>query len=76
MLKVMNCITGLIGKPGNGRSTRQDIITYVNRRPVESRTLYYALIEAYHTYIPKGRYPLAFIFLKMKPKDFAWHMDI
>jgi len=63
-------ITGLIGKPGNGRSTRQDIITYVNRRPVESRTLYYALIEAYHTYIPKGRYPLAFIFLKMKPKDF------
>lgn len=63
-------LTGLIGKPGAGRSTRQDMITYVNRRPVESRTLYYALIEAYHTYLPKGRYPLAFIFLKMKPQGF------
>jgi DNA mismatch repair protein MutL len=63
-------LTGLIGKPGAGRSTRQDMITYVNRRPVESRTLYYALIEAYHTYLPKGRYPLAFIFLKMKPQGY------
>ncbi len=63
-------LTGLIGKPGAGRSTRQDMITYVNRRPVESRTLYYALIEAYHTYLPKGRYPLAFIFLEMKPQGY------
>ena len=63
-------LTGLIGKPGAGRSTRQDMITYVNRRPVDSRTLYYALIEAYHTYLPKGRYPLAFIFLNMEPRGF------
>ena len=61
-------LTGLIGKPGAGRSTRQDMIAYVNQRPVDSRTLYYALIEAYHTYLPKGRYPLAFIFLKMNPQ--------
>ncbi len=60
-------LTGLIGKPGVGRATRHELVTYVNRRPVDSRTLKFSLIEAYHTYIPKGRYPLAFIFLEVEP---------
>ncbi len=60
-------LTGLIGKPGVGRATRHELVTYVNRRPVDSRLLNFALIEAYHTYIPKGRYPLAFVFLEMDP---------
>ncbi len=60
-------LTGLIGKPGVGRATRHELVTYVNRRPVDSRTLNFALIEAYHTYIPKGRYPLAFVFLEVDP---------
>ena len=60
-------IRGLIGKPGVGRSTRQELVTYVNQRLVDSRTLNLALIEAYHTYIPKGRYPIAFLFLNMDP---------
>ncbi|MGJ3241333.1 MAG: DNA mismatch repair endonuclease MutL [Opitutales bacterium] len=54
---------GLIGRPGVGRATRQEMHSFVNRRPVSSRTLDYALIEAYHTRIPKGRYPLAFLFV-------------
>lgn len=60
---------GLIGRPMvGGRATRADMNTFVNRRPVESRTLQYALIESYHTYIPKGRYPAAFLFLEMPPR--------
>jgi DNA mismatch repair protein MutL len=43
------------------------MITYVNRRPVDSRTLSYALIESYHDLLPKGRYPLAFLFLEIDP---------
>jgi DNA mismatch repair protein MutL len=39
----------------------------VNRRPVDSRTLSYALIESYHDSVPKGRYPLAFLFLDLDP---------
>lgn len=58
---------GLIGRPGVGRSTRQEMVIYVNRRPVESKTIYFSLIEAYHTYVPKGRYPLAFLFLQTNP---------
>ncbi len=59
---------GLIGKPGVGRATRQEIITFVNGRPVESKTLSYALIESYHTYLPKGRYPVVFLFLEIDPE--------
>lgn len=60
-------LTGLLGKPGVSRSTRQDLVTIVNGRPVDSRALTYALVEAYHTLIPKGRFPLAFLFLEIDP---------
>jgi len=58
---------GLIGRPGVGRATRHEMITFVNHRPVDSRTLSYALIESYHDAVPKGRYPLAFLFLDLDP---------
>jgi DNA mismatch repair protein MutL len=60
-------VTGLIGKPGASRATRHEMITYVNRRPVDTRTLAYALIESYQQHLPKGRYPLAFLFLEIDP---------
>jgi DNA mismatch repair protein MutL len=60
-------LRGLISRPAVGRATRHEMITYVNRRPVDSRTLSYALIESYHDLVPKGRYPLAFVFLELDP---------
>ena len=61
-------VSGLVAHPGKGRSTRAELFTFVNRRPVESRTLQYALIESYHTFIPKGRYPACFLFIEL-PSD-------
>jgi DNA mismatch repair protein MutL len=58
---------GLIGRPGLGRATRHELVTFVNARPVDSRTLTYALIESYHESVPKGRYPPAFVFLEIDP---------
>ncbi len=60
-------LSGLFGRPGAGRSTRHEMITFVNGRPVDSRTLNYALIESYHESLPKGRYPLAFVFFELDP---------
>ncbi len=60
-------ISGLIGRPGLGRATRHEMIVFVNARPVDSRTLNYALIESYHESLPKGRYPLAFVFFECDP---------
>jgi DNA mismatch repair protein MutL len=60
-------ITGKVSPPGHGRPTRQDIVTIVNGRPVESRTLLFALTEAYHPLIPRGKYPAAFLHIEIDP---------
>ena len=60
-------LSGLIGKPGVNRSTRHELLMFVNRRPVDSRTLNYALIESYATSLAKGRYPVAVLFLDLDP---------
>lgn len=60
-------LSGLIGRPGLGRGTRHEMIVFVNGRPVDSRTLNYALIESYHESLPKGRYPVAFLFFECDP---------
>lgn len=60
-------LNGLISKPGVARSSRHEMITFVNRRPVDSRTLAYALLESYQTLVPKGRFPVAFLFLDINP---------
>lgn len=58
-------VYGLVGAPGVGRSTRSEMITFINKRPVDSRLLNYALIESYHRYLPRGRYPMAFLFIDL-----------
>lgn len=60
-------LSGLISLPGRGRSTRHEMITVVNRRPVTSSTLNQALVESYHAFLPRGRYPIAFLFLDLDP---------
>lgn len=61
-------LSGLTAKPGVGRSTRRELVTLVNRRPVDSRTLSFAVLDAYQGRIQKGRYPPAFLFLDISPK--------
>lgn len=60
-------LTGLIGRPGAPRPTRHELVTFINGRPVDSRTVNYALIESYQEYMAKGRYPMAFVFLGIDP---------
>ncbi|MCS6243340.1 MAG: DNA mismatch repair endonuclease MutL [Opitutus sp.] len=60
-------LSGLIGRPGAGRSTRHEMITFINQRPVDTKAINYALIESYHESLPKGRYPLAFVFFEIDP---------
>ncbi len=59
---------GFIGKPNLSRSSRHEMLFFVNNRPVENKTLSYALVESYYGHIPKGRYPVAFLFLDIDPE--------
>jgi DNA mismatch repair protein MutL len=60
-------IQGFIGKPGLSRSNRSELYCYVNSRPVDSRAVYYGLIEGYHNALMRGRYPICFIFMEIDP---------
>jgi DNA mismatch repair protein MutL len=58
---------GFIGKPGVSRAARTEELFFINRRPVENRTLHFGLLEGYHNSLMKGRYPVAILFLEMDP---------
>ena len=60
-------VTGYIGKPGASRADRSQQHVFVNGRPVESRGVNYALLEAYHTALMKGRFPIACLFIELDP---------
>ncbi len=62
-------VTGYAGLPTWTRANRSHIDLFVNRRYVEDRTLTQAVVQAYHTLLPVGRYPVAVVMLEMDPAD-------
>jgi DNA mismatch repair protein MutL len=61
--------SGFIGKPGVHRSTRGMQFTFLNRRPVESPVFNYALRGAYAEALPRGQWPVAFLFIELDPRE-------
>ncbi|MBC8336007.1 MAG: DNA mismatch repair endonuclease MutL [Anaerolineales bacterium] len=60
-------LTGFISPTSLTRSNRRDIIIFINGRWVQDISLSTALIQAYHTMLMVGRYPLAAVFLELEP---------
>ena len=60
-------VHGYIGKPGVSRADRSRQHVFVNGRPVESRGVNYALLEAYHTALMKGQFPITCLFIELDP---------
>ncbi|HCZ02141.1 MAG TPA: DNA mismatch repair endonuclease MutL, partial [Verrucomicrobiales bacterium] len=60
-------IWGFIGAPGVSRSSRADQHLFVNQRPIENRALNFALKEAYHTSLMKGKFPVCCLFFELSP---------
>ena len=58
-------IYGFAARPGISRSTRKEQTFFINARPVTSDTLFYAVRDAYHTLLMKGRYAPVLLFLEM-----------
>lgn len=59
---------GLAGVPELQRTNGQYIFSYINGRPVWDRTLNYAIISAYDTLMPKGRFPVVVLFMDISPQ--------
>jgi DNA mismatch repair protein MutL len=60
-------ISGFISPLSLTRSTRREILFYVNGRPVQDSSLSAALVQAYHNMLMVGRFPMAVLFLELPP---------
>ena len=62
-------VTGFVGQPTLHQAQRDHIMLFVNRRWVQDRTLTAAVVQAYHTLLPTGRYPVAVLGLTIDPAE-------
>ncbi len=65
---VIRC-SGYTSAPGLHRGNRGYITLFINRRWFQDPTVAYAVIQAYHTLLPAGRFPVAVIFIEMDPAE-------
>jgi DNA mismatch repair protein MutL len=62
-------VTGYVGVPSLHRGQRDRLMFFVNRRWVRDRSLAAAVTQAYHTFLPVGRHPVAVINVTLDPAD-------
>ncbi len=61
-------VRGYISPVSITRSNRREITIFVNGRPVHDLGLSTAVVQAYHTLLMVGRFPIAILFLDMPPE--------
>ena len=62
-------VTGYISPAALTRSNRKEITFFINGRWVQDTPLASALLQAYHTLLMVGRYPMATLFIKVPPEQ-------
>lgn len=62
-------VQGYTSSPDLNRADRSRITLFVNGRHVQDSTLSYAVVQAYHTMLMTGRYPLAVLMITLAPED-------
>jgi DNA mismatch repair protein MutL len=62
-------VSGYVGAPSLHRAQRDRLMFFVNRRWVQDRSLAAAVTQAYHTFLPVGRHPVAVINVTLDPAD-------
>ena len=62
-------VSGYVSTPALHRAQRDRLIFFVNRRWVQGPALATATTQAYHTFLPVGRYPVAVINVTLDPVD-------
>lgn len=62
-------VKGFVGPPSLHWANRNHITLFVNGRWIRDTGLTYAIVQAYHTLLPTGRYPLGILFITMPPEQ-------
>ena len=62
-------VSGYTALPQLDHGNRTKIILFVNGRPVQDTKLTYAVVQAYHTLLMVGRYPVAVVMVQVPSED-------
>ncbi len=62
-------VYGYAGAPSLHRGSRDQIIFFVNKRWIQDRALSQAVVQAYHTFLPVGRAPVAVLNIEIDPSE-------
>jgi len=62
-------VYGYVGTPTLSRGTRDQMIFFVNKRWIQDRALSQAVIQAYHTFLQVGRFPVAVLNIELDPSE-------
>jgi DNA mismatch repair protein MutL len=62
-------VYGYAGAPSLHRGARDQIIFFVNKRWIQDRALNQAVVQAYHTFLPVSRYPIAVLNIELDPAE-------
>ena len=60
---------GFVSKPALCRANRNLQYIFVNKRPIRSPLISDAVQTAYHTLLPRNRFPAVIIYLEINPED-------
>lgn len=62
-------ISGFLSRPDMTRGNRTMQFYFVNGRIIRDRLLSHAVHQAYHSLVPRDKYPMLVLFLEMPPED-------
>ncbi len=62
-------VTGFISPTSLTRSNRRELKLFVNGRPVQDAALSAAVLQAYHTLLMVGRYPMGILFVELPTEE-------
>ena len=60
-------VSGYISYPENAKSSRNNITTLVNGRVIKNNELVKIIVDSYHTYIPKDKFPIVILNIEVDP---------
>ncbi len=67
--RALIAVRGFVSDPALTYAGRTHIQLFVNGRAIRDSRLTFAVVQAYHTLLPVGRFPLALLFIEMAPEE-------
>lgn len=62
-------LSGFTSGPGTHRADRSRIVLFVNGRWIQDTGITFAVVQAYHTLLTKGRYPITVLMIDIPPEE-------